>query len=152
MVLAWFGTQKSLDKSGNCLLLSPHNKHGGVAQSVEQGTHKPCVTSSILVAATKIFHQLYKLVEDFLCITLHLTRGLLSFSCLLSPENSCMLNLCRETSSATPSVQNAVEGEGKQMKQPFFSRLFTRITEAIDTSIGWPRLLLPLGLVVLIGL
>src|SRR5260370_42702551 len=26
--------------------------YGGVAQSVEQGTHKPCVTSSILVAAT----------------------------------------------------------------------------------------------------
>ena len=26
---------------------------GGVAQSVERGTHKPCVTSSILVAATR---------------------------------------------------------------------------------------------------
>ena len=28
------------------------NSHGGVAQSVEQGTHKPCVTGSIPVAAT----------------------------------------------------------------------------------------------------
>ncbi len=33
---------------------SPSQAHllGGVAQSVEQGTHKPCVTGSIPVAAT----------------------------------------------------------------------------------------------------
>lgn len=34
----------------------------------------------------------------------------------------------------------------------WFSRLFTRITEAIDQSIGWQRLPVLLGLVILIGL
>src|SRR5579883_2337169 len=37
--------------------------HGGVAQSVEQGTHKPCVTGSIPVAATIALDQLSKRVE-----------------------------------------------------------------------------------------
>src|SRR6266704_190750 len=34
----------------------------------------------------------------------------------------------------------------------WFSRLFTRITEAIDQSIGWQRIPVLLGLVILIGL
>ncbi len=38
----------------------PAESYGGVAQSVEQGTHKPCVTGSIPVAATNLHTQLYK--------------------------------------------------------------------------------------------
>ena len=38
---------------------------GGVAQAVEQGTHKPCVTGSSPVAATIAPDQLVKRVEGF---------------------------------------------------------------------------------------
>ena len=49
---------KSKEFSRNVDDLHPHKRvcrtssHGGVAQLVEQGTHKPCVTGSIPVAAT----------------------------------------------------------------------------------------------------
>ena len=38
------------------------------------------------------------------------------------------------------------------MAGPFFSRLFTRATEALDRRLGWHRLPVPLGLLTLIGL
>ncbi len=44
---------------------STSGSRGGVAQSVEQGTHKPCVTGSIPVAATMALNSLLMRIGGF---------------------------------------------------------------------------------------